>query len=225
VSQDDEGINITMDPAWGSSVNTVRVYPQKAFPYNATETYYCSFDTGASAGASFSGLYTMTDADKETMQSASPPSTWFNDTHYQNEDWDNVATMTSDTPQRRVFEYSPQSGASAAGLVENVPVLEFEMTGGSTVRVARWLWEPTFVGEYFDGATRDGGYIPSTSGVAGVGVFDYFWGDGGVNSDFSYYLLDRQRTLETTDRVLAQYVVPVTMLNQYTLDWNYYLGK
>jgi hypothetical protein len=225
VSQDDEGINITMDPAWGSSVNTVRVYPQKAFPYNATETYYCSFDTGASAGASFSGLYTMTDADKETMQSASPPSTWFNDTHYQNEDWDNVATMTSDTPQRRVFEYSSQSGASAAGLVENVPVLEFEMTGGSTVRVARWLWEPTFVGEYFDGATRDGGYIPSTSGVAGVGVFDYFWGDGGVNSDFSYYLLDRQRTLETTERVLAQYVVPVTMLNQYTLDWNYYLGK
>jgi hypothetical protein len=225
VSQDDEGINITMDPAWGFSVNTVRVYPQKAFPYNATETYYCSFDTSASAGASFSGLYTMTDADKETMQSASPPSTWFNDTHYQNENWDNVATMTSDTPQRRVFEYSPQSGASAAGLVENVPVLEFEMTGGSTVRVARWLWEPTFVGEYFDGATRDGGYIPSTSGVAGVGVFDYFWGDGGVNFDFSYYLLDRQRTLETTERVLAQYVIPVTMLNQYTLDWNYYLGK
>jgi hypothetical protein len=167
----------------------------------------------------------MTYADKQTMQSASPPSNWFTQTHYQDDSWNNTATMTSDTLQRRVFEYAPQSGASAAGLVGCVPVLEFQMTGGSTVRIARWLWEPTFVGDYFDGSTRDGGYIPSTSGVTGEGVFDYFWGDGGAHADFSYYLLDRQRTLETTERVLAQYVIPVTMLNHYTIDWNYYAGK
>ena len=225
VSQDAEGINITMNASWGSSVNTVRVYPQKAFPYDALQTYYCSFDTAASAGASFSGIHTMTYADKQTMQSASPPSTWFTETHYQDDDWDNVSITLSDTAQRRVFEYAPESGASASGLVDCVPVLEFAMTGGSTVRIARWLWEPSFIGEYFDGGTRDGGYIPSTSGEAGDGVFDYFWGDIGANADYSYYLLDRQRTIETTERVLSQYVVPVTMVNQYTLDWHYYSGK
>ena len=225
VSQDAEGINITMDAAWGSSVNTVRVYPQKAFPYDALQTYYCSFDTGTSAGASFSGIHTMTQTDKQTMQSASPPSGWFTETHYQDEDWDNTAPMLSDTSQRRVFQYSPQIGASASGLVDCVPVLEFTMTGGSTIRVARWLWEPSFLGDYFDGETRDGGYIPSTSGLVGDGIFDYFWGDNGKYNDFSYYLLDRQRTIETTERVLSQYVVPVTMVNQYTLDWHYYSGK
>lgn len=225
IDQDDDGFNLTMSSSWGSNTNTVRVFPQKAFPYDAVQTYYCSFDTAASAGASFNSIHLMSESNAFTMQAPTAGSTFFDGDLYLDTNWDNIAAMSSDTNQRRVFEYSPESGASASGLSNVVPVLEFEMTGGSTIRVGRWLWEPAYLGDYFDGNTRDGGYIPSTSGTSGEGVFDYFWGDGGVNADYSYYLLDRQRTIETTERVLSQYVVPVTMVNDYTLDWNYYAGK
>lgn len=219
-----EGIVITMGAGWGSNVNTVQVYPQNPFPYDATQTYYCSYDTAASAGASFNGIHLMTNTNATLLDSSTPPSTFFNTSKYIDDGWDNTSVMPTDSPSRRVFEYAPNSGASFS-VTSCVPMLEFNMIGGSSVYIGRWLWEPSFVGNYFDGDTRNGGYIPSTSGVAGEGLFDYFWGDGGAHSDYSYYLLDRQRTIETTERVLSQYVVPVTMVNEYEVDWHYYTGK
>lgn len=225
INQTTDGFNLTLASSWGSTPVTVRVFPNKVYPYDALQTYYCSFDTAASAGASFNAIHTMTASKMNNLTSPSAPSNLFTTDLYQDTSWANVSVMPSDSNQRRVFEYAPQSGASASGLQSVVPVLEFKMIGGSTIHVGRWLWEPAYLGEYFDGNTRDGGYIPSTSGTSGDGVFDYFWGDGGKNADYSYYLLDRQRTIKTTERVLGQYVIPVTMINRYTLDWNYYPGK
>ena len=224
VTNTDEGIVISLDNSWSGSETTVLVYPEKTFPYVGTTTYYCSYDTSASAGASFSGVHVMSSANASGATASSVPPGFFDSDLYLDTTWNNVSTMPSDSASRRVFEYAPNTGASFS-TVDAVPVLEFIMSPGSSVYVGRWLWEPSFVGEYFDGNTRDGGYIPSTSGTAGDGVFDYFWGDGGANADYSYYLLDRQRTIETTERVLSQYVIPVTMVNDYTLDWNYYIGK
>ena len=219
-----EGITITLSSGWAGSTAKIVVYPQKAFPYNSNTTYYCSYDTSASAGASFSGVRLMSETNATTLDSTSPPSTFFDSSFYLDNGWNNVSEMPTSTAQRKVYEYTPYAGASFTTL-SSVPALEFTLSAGGSVYIGRWLWEPSFVGSYFDGSTRDGGYIPSTSGTAGEGVFDYFWGDGGAHNDYSYYLLDRQRTIETTERVLSQYVVPVTMVNDYTLDWNYYIGK
>lgn len=220
VSYVNGGLTVTVPSSWGSEVHDIVIYPRVAFPYSATETYYCSFDTSASAGASFAGIHVVPDTyiTDWAFGTDIPPYS------FPDASWNNVYTMTQDTPQRRVLSYAPQNGA-VPGTSSSIPVLNFRLSGGQSVYVNRWLWEPGFNGNYFDGDTRDGGYIPSSSGVAGTGVFDYFWGDNGSNSDYSYYLMDRARTIVTTERVLDNYVVPVTMLNSYSLDWNYYPGK
>lgn len=220
VSNVNDGIVISVPSNWGSATHSVLVYPRNAFPYATTETYYCSFDTSASAGASFSGVHVNAYSNMQDLETGNTEGVSFSDSS-----WNNVSTMPQNTSQRRVFEYGPQDGAVYSVTSSQVPVLEFTLTAGQSVYVGKWLWEPGFNGSYFDGDTRDGGYIPSTSGTSGEGVFDYFWGDGGTNADFSYYLMDRGRTISTTERVLENYVVPVTMLGAYSVDWNYYPGK
>jgi hypothetical protein len=224
VTNTNEGIVITLGATWSGDEATVLVFPVKEYPYVETTTYYCSYDTAASAGASFSGVHLMSTANATGISATIPFTGLIGSDLYLDTTWNNTSTMPSDSSSRRVFEYAPNAGASF-NTIYAVPVLEFKLVPGSSAYIGRWLWEPSFVGEYFDGSTRDGGYIPSTSGTAGDGVFDYFWGDGGTHADYSYYLLDRQRTIETTERVLSQYVIPVTMVNDYTLDWNYYIGK
>lgn len=220
VSNVDDGIVVSVPANWGSATHSVLVYPRNAFPYVTTETYYCSFDTSASAGASFSGVHVNAYSNMQDLETGNTEVVSFSDSS-----WNNVSTMPQNTSQRRVFEYGPQDGTVYSVTSSQVPVLEFTLTAGQSVYVGKWLWEPGFNGGYFDGDTRDGGYIPSTSGTSGEGVFDYFWGDGGNNADFSYYLMDRGRTISTTERVLDNYVVPVTMLGAYSVDWNYYPGK
>jgi hypothetical protein len=101
------------------------------------------------------------------------------------------------------------------------------MAPNSSITVGRWLFEPSTSGEYFSGSTREGGYIPIQTGSSGEGTFDYYWDTGGVgvNKAYSLYLLDHERTLKTTERVIAQYVAPVTMLDDYIINWDYYPGK
>lgn len=223
VVNNSEGIIISLDPLWSTSPVTVRVYPRKSFMYDTSIPYYTSFDFGASAGAVIDGVHLSSYGVMYAWENSFVTKN-YSTNMYIDAGWNNISTMLQDSPQRRVFQYSPQVSPSFDTL-EVVPVVEFTLTAGQAMYIGRWLWEPNYVGNYFDGNTRDGGFIPSTSGVAGQGVFDYFWGDGGANSDFSYYLLDRQRTIETTERVLSQYVVPVTMVNKYIIDWNYYTGK
>ena len=119
----------------------------------------------------------------------------------------------------------PTIGTSSP--VSSVPVLVFQMAPGSSISISDWLFEPSANNDYFSGRTREGGYIPIQDGTTGGGTFDYYWDttQGGADQAFSYYLSDHERTIKTTERVIGQYIVPVTMLDLYSISWDYYPGK
>lgn len=129
-------------------------------------------------------------------------------------------------PTRPNLEYVP-SATGASATVSSVPVLSFEMAPGSSISINNWLFEPATNGHYFSGSTRDGGYIPIQDGTTGGGTFDYYWDTAGTGVDnaYSFYLQDHERTIKTTERVIAQYIAPVTMLALYSIAWDYYPGK
>ena len=143
-------------------------------------------------------------------------------TLYADSSWNTAPKYAVGTTTQR-YALSYVTSASATGVASTVvPVLEFDATPGATIRIARWLLEHGPAGEYFDGNTREGGFIPVNLTVPGTGTFDYYWGNNGVYSDYSYYLLDHERTIKTTERVISEYVVPVTIYTDFELVWNYY---
>lgn len=213
-------------PSNATSSETVLVYPRKPFPYLGTQLYGTSYDYSSTAGASFTGLHTSTNTQRLAWEtgvgSASMPDVLYADTSW----YGGLQPAYSSTSTRPSYEYVP-STTGASVTVSSVPVLEFTMVPGSTVHVSKWLFEPAVNGEYFSGNTRDGGYIPIQTGVTGQGTFDYYWdsAQGGANDSFSYYLMDHEKTIKTTERVIRQSIVPVTMMDNYTINWDYYPGK
>lgn len=223
ITNTQDGIRLDF-PAGSYSNRTVLVYPRIPFPYVRTNQYGTAFNVTISS-ASFNAVHTSTDTARISWEAgvaaaSAPPSPL-----YQDGSWITTASYTqASTAQRYSLDYSPSTSASFS-FVNSVPVLEFTAAPGSTIFVGQWLWEPGVAGEFFDGSTREGGYIPINTGAAGQGTFDYYWGAGGANQDYSYYILDRERTVNTTERILEDYVIPVTMLDDYELDWNYYVGN
>jgi hypothetical protein len=80
----------------------------------------------------------------------------------------------------------------------------------------------TVIHEYFDGNTRDGGLIPELSGY-GTGSSDYRWASS-ANTSFSYYLLDYKRVYEVSQKIIRNYVAPVTIKDNVNVSFNYYYG-
>ena len=222
ITNSNKGITITM-PSGSYATRTVLVYPRKPFPYLGTQTYGTSYDYSGTSGASFSGLHTSTDAVRTTWETTTSWPT----TLYADGGWYTAPKYTyTSTNTRPSLEYTASTnGASAT--VSSVPVLVFNMAPSSSITISNWLFEPATSGDYFSGNTREGGYIPIQTGTSGGGTFDYYWDTAGVgvNNAYSYYLLDHERTIKTTERVIAQYVAPVTMLDNYSLMWDYYPGK
>ena len=208
----------------GSYANrTVLVYPRIPFPYLGTEIYGTSYDYSNTSGASFSELHTATNTVRTTWETTTTwPASLFADSA-----WVTSPKYTfSSLSYRPSLEYTPSTtGASAT--VSSVPVLVFTMPPSSSITVGNWLFEPTTDGSYFSGNTREGGFIPVVSGTLGTGTFDYYWQTdvGGKDNSYSFYLSDHERTIKTTERVIGQYIVPVTMVEDYTLEWDYYSGK
>ena len=202
------------------------VYPRRPFPYLGTQVYGTSYDYTATSGASFTGVRTATNTTRLGWEggiaAASMPATMFADGAW----FAGVQEAYSSTTERPSYEYTP-STTGASVTVSSVPVLTYQMSPDSSITISRWLFEPATNGEYFSGNTRDGGYIPITSGGAGQGTFDYYWdtAQGGANNAYSYYLMDHERTIKATDRVVDQYIMPVTMLSSYIINWDYYPGK
>lgn len=213
-------------PTGSYSNRTVMVYPRRPFPYLGTETYGTSYDYTGTSGASFSGIRTATNTTRlgweAGVAAASMPAILFADTSW----YDGIHTAYSSTATRPSYEYIP-STTGASVTVSSVPVLVFTMAPESSITLKRWLFEPATNGSYFCGNTREGGYIPIQTGTSGQGTFDYYWdtAQGGANNAFSYYLMDHERTIKTTERVIEQYIMPVTMLNIYNINWDYYPGK
>jgi hypothetical protein len=222
ITNSNNGITITM-PSGSYDTRTVMVYPRVPFPYLGTQTYGTSYGYSGTSGASFSELHTATNTVRTTWETTTtwPTSLYADDAWYTAPKYEYTSTTT-----RPSFEYTASvSGASAT--VSSVPVLVFNMAPSSSITVSNWLFEPATNGDYFSGNTREGGYIPIQTGTSGGGTFDYYWDTEGVgaNNAYSYYLLDHERTIKTTERVIAQYVAPVTMLDEYSLMWDYYPGK
>jgi hypothetical protein len=219
-----DGIQIQI-PAGAPNDRTVFVYPRKTFKYATTTRYGSRFDVTLSAGATFNNLHTSTNTTRLAWEAGvaggSVPPAYFQDSA-----WISSPNYAyGSTSQEYVLDY-PANPAAAFSTITSVPVLMFTAAPGSTIFISKWLLEPDSAGPYFDGNTREGGYIPINTGVVGAGSFDYYWDSaGGANNDFSYYLLDHERTISTVERVIAQYIMPVTMLSSYQIDWNYYLGK
>ena len=208
----------------GSYANrTVLVYPRIPFPYLGTEIYGTSYDYSSTSGASFSELHTATNTVRTTWETTTtwPASLFADDSWYAG-----LKYTFNNLSYRPSLEYAPSTtGASAT--VSSVPVLVFTMPPNSSITVGNWLFEAATNGSYFSGNTREGGYIPLQEGALGTGTFDYYWQSypGGKDNSYSFYLSDHERTIKTTERVIGQYIVPVTMVEDYTLEWDYYSGK
>jgi hypothetical protein len=222
ITNANNGITISM-PSGTYANRTVFIYPRFSFPYLGTEVYGTSYDFVGTTGASFDSFHTALDSVRNTWETSTtlPTSLFADDAWYTGTQY---SYNSSDI--RPVIEYGA-SVTSASATVDSVPVLVFTMAPNSSITISNWLFEPSTNGDYFSGNTREGGYVPIQTGAVGEGTFDYYWdtAGGGRNKSYSLYLLDHERTLKITERVLAQHVIPVTMLDDYIINWDYYPGK
>jgi hypothetical protein len=227
ITNSNNGIFLTL-PAGAYGNRTVLVYSRTPYPYVETVEYGSSFKFSASAGASFNNFHTSLDTTKQAWETGVAGGTMPAQMYYDTT-WNVGASFAANNSYdsgtnsgRYSVEYSNNSGASAT--VSVVPVLEFTMSPGSTIFVGEWLVENNVAKPYFSGSTREGGFIPVNTGATGSGSFDHFW-SGNPDLSFSFFVNDRERSVKTTERILEDYVIPVTMLSDHQLDWNYYPGK
>jgi hypothetical protein len=224
ITNTNNGLTIAV-PNTATSNRTVLVYPRKTIPYVTTKTYGTSFDVTLSGGASFNLVHTASNATRLLWEAGVTGASAAPTPLYQDGAWITSPTFDSTTgTQRYVVQYPAQSGASYS-VITSVPVIEFTLPPGESAFIGEWLWEMGTAGPYFYGGSREGGYIPISTGSLGQGTFDYYWGPAGADLDYSYYMLDHERVIKTVERVIANSVIPVPMLDSYTIDWNYYIGK
>lgn len=232
------GIKITI-PSNATGSQVVVVYGRKPFYYRNDVLYYTSFDCNLS-GASFVNFRMIDNDIVNNYLEVDPPDSLGPELFY--DTWN-----TESAANQNIFLYGNGAyyNASAPGLatlgrfslqqpdsptLENVekavvPALVFFANPGESIVVSRWLVEPNALGRYFDGSDIYGGFVQQANQPSVVGVFDYRWGGNGINEDFSYYTLDYNRVVTATERIVEQNLMPVTMIGQYTIEWDTIPGE
>lgn len=234
------GIRIEI-PSDASGSQVVVVYGRKPFYYRNDVTYYTSFNCNL-GGASFVNFRLITENNINNYVEVDPPDSLGESLFY--DSWN-----TESAANQNIFLYGNGAyyNASAPGLatagrfslqhpstdnVDNVekavvPVLVFFADPGDTIIVSKWLVEPNATGRYFDGDDIFGGFIQQANQSSVVGISDYRWGPNGGdnNENFSYYTLDYGRVTAATERIVADYLVPVNMIGNYTISWNTIPGE
>lgn len=217
-----DGSQLTVTNLSASDNITVFVYQRNEFPYYRPANLYTTFTPTLSAGASFTNFHIAeTDAIsfwESNYPPLSMPSDWFLDT------WNTSKTELlpdSRFPSQKRYEIT--SNSASVNPINVFPVLAFSLDAGASIKVKDWLVEHFAPGEYFDGDTKEGGYIPTLAG-SGIGTYDYRWA-GTARESFSYYMLDYKRISEITEDIIKNYIAPVTIKDNVTLEWNYYYGK
>jgi len=229
------GLKITI-PSNATGSQVVVVYGRKPFYYRNDVVYYTSFDCNLS-GASFVNFRMIDNDNVINYLEVDPPDSFGEALYY--DTWN-----TESAQNQNIFMYTVDSfyNASAPGLatvgrfaleqpkdISNVefekavvPALVFFADPGESIIVSRWMVEPKTIGRYFDGDDIYGGFVKEANQFNIVGVYDYRWGtDGGNdNEDFSYYTLDYDRVVTATERIVEEYLMPVNMIGQYTIEWN-----
>ncbi len=204
----------------GTGTITAYVYQRTSFPYYHAANLYTNFTPTLSAGASFGNFQIALPLVMDIWESGVtfPSLPTFYDT------WN---TSRKEIPSNSFYpsqkRYEITTNSASATTINVIPVLTFSLNAGASVVIKNWMVEPYSVGDYFDGDTKEGGYIPSLSG-SGLGTYDYRWA-GTARSSFSYYMLDYKRTTDTTDDIIKNYIVPVTVKDNVQINWNYYYGK
>lgn len=217
------GTELTVKNVGTGTIN-VLVYQRKKFPYYRPSNLYTNFTSTKTTGSTFVNFHIATDTKmaewESTVGSGSVPSPLFYDT------WNTTALklpVDSFNPSEERYQISYNNTSTTT--VDMVPVLQFTLNAGASITLTKWLVEPFSVGPYFDGFTREGGLLPSASGV-GTGISDYRWDPTGTQqSSFSYYMLDYQRTSQVVGNIIFNYIAPVTVKDQISIVWNHYYGK
>jgi len=206
----------------GTGTITALVYQRNPFPYYLAADLYTNFSPTISGGASFVNFHISQNSVMTTWEAGvsggSVPATLYYDT------WNTSKKELPINPLHPAQQrYSILSNSSSENTVSVVPVLTFSLPAGASVVIKNWLVEPYASGDYFDGSTKEGGYIPSLSG-GGIGTYDYRWA-GTERASFSYYMLDYKRVSDITENIIKNYIAPVTVKDDVQLNWNYYYGK
>lgn len=94
--------------------------------------------------------------------------------------------------------------APAAPAATTTGTLKFTVVvpAGQTVKLSQAILEPGPVGEWFDGDTKTGGYLPGSTGQ-----FDFRW-DSTIDASYSYYNLDYGRMKNVLLNAMP-YIIPV----------------
>lgn len=234
------GLKITI-PSNATGSQVVVVYGRKPFYYRNDVIYYTSFDCNLS-GASFVNFRMIDNDNIINYLETNPPDSLGSSLYYDTWNTESAANQNIFLYGNGAFYNASAPGLATAGRfsiqqpdtpsVENVekaivPALVFFANPGETIVVSRWLVEPNAVGRYFDGDDIYGGFVQEANQPSVVGVSDYRWGKSGgnTNEDFSYYTLDYERIVTATERIVEEYLIPVNMIGQYTIEWDTIPGE
>lgn len=206
----------------GTGTITALVYQRTPFPYYKATDLYTNFTPNISGSASFTNFHiaetSVMTAWESGVSGGSVPAALYYDT------WN---TALKQLPQNAnypyEYRYKLESNSSLEETINVVPVLTFALAPNATITLTKWLVEPFSVAEYFDGNSKEGGYIPTLVG-SGAGTYDYRWA-GTAQASFSYYMLDYKRVSTVTEDLIRNYIAPVTVKDDVIINWNYYYGK
>lgn len=229
------GIKIKIpNDATGSQV--VVVYGRKPFYYRNNVTYYSSFNCNLS-GASFVNFRFITNDTINDIVEINPPDSVGEALFYDSWNTESAANQNLFLYGHTAYYNTSNPGLATLGRfslqhpefidIDNiekavVPALVFFANPGDSIIVSKWLVEPNAVGRYFDGDDIYGGFIQEANQASIVGVSDYRWGPNGGddNENFSYYTLDYARITDAVERVVQNSLIPVTMIGDYTIEWD-----
>lgn len=209
----------------GTGTINVLIYQRLPFPYYPAANLYANFNSTQTTGASFINFHLSTASKmaqwESTVTSGSVPSPLFYDT------WNTTPLklpVDSFYPNEKRYQIIYNSTSTTT--ISSVPVLQFTLDAGASITLTNWLVEPYNINSYFDGYTREGALLPTAAGAAGTGVSDYRWDPAGTERNaFSYYMLDYQKVVSVVDKIIVNYIAPVTIKDQISIVWNYYYGK
>ena len=237
-TSDSNGIKITI-PSNATGSQVVVVYGRKPFYYRNSVKYYTSFDCNLS-GASFVNFRMITNDSIANYIEVDPADSLGELLYYDDWNTESAAVLNSFLYTKDSFYNTNDPGFATVGrfvlehpkdfnLVEHekaiVPALVFLANPGDSIVVSRWLVEPNTVQRYFDGDDIYGGFVKEANQFNAVGIYDYRWGSAGANQDFSYYTLDYDRIVTATERIVEEYLIPVNMIGQYTIQWDTIPGE
>lgn len=123
---------------------------------------------------------------------------------------DDVATVAYAATTQLPSDDTSTFGFRSTGVEQLFPVIEVTLANNSSVTLDKWIFQPFFDGDYFDGTTLEGyAYLLSGS------VFSDFYWSGTVNDSVSIYTPIRTRNRAAIRKAILQNI-PVTLSAELT---------